>query len=171
MSRKPQIPMARLQPTTQRVIWAGSSWAQPLGQSLRTGVDIGGRHTPMGGTTIRTPRPTAVVIITGVTVIIMQRLIITLQREPMAGNRLPTAGTDRRRAEPLTILTPGLMHEARRCRHLTAAEVQHRPITPTPEPTLRRDKVRIQTRNGVALTSRGGTRAPRWDITPPRMAR
>src|SRR5205823_914640 len=158
MSRRPQIPMARLQPTTQRVIWADSSWAQPLGQSLRTGVDIGGRHTPMGGTTIRTPRPTAVVIITGVMVIIMQRLIITLQREPMAGNRLPTARTDRRRAEPLTILTPGLTPEARRCRHLTAAEVQHRPTTRTPERMLRPDKVRIRTRSGAAHMYRAAIR-------------
>src|SRR6266436_4672311 len=118
MSRRPQIPMARLQPTTQRVIWAGSSWAQPLGQSLRMGVDIGGRHTPMGGTTIRTRRPTAGDIITGVMAIIMQRLTITLQREPMAGNRLLMAHTDRRHAEPLTILTPGLMREAQAFRHL-----------------------------------------------------
>src|SRR5438094_5518177 len=163
--------MARLQPTTQRVIWADSSWAQPLEQSLRTGVDIGGRHTPMGGTTIRTRRPTAVVIITGVMVIIIQPLTITLQREPMAGNRLPTARTGRLRAEPLTILTPGLMREAHRSRLLTAVKVQPRRITPTPEPTLRRDKVRIQTPNGAAPTCRVETRALPWAITPPRMAR
>src|SRR5437763_17179489 len=155
MSRRPQIPMARLQPTTQRVIWAGSSWAQLLGQSLRMGVDTGGRHTPMGGTTIRTRRPTAGDIITGVMAIIMRRLITTLPREPMAGNRLLPALMGRQRAEPRIILTPGLKPEAPAFRHLTAAEVQHRPITPTPEPMLRRDKVRIQTRNGVALTSRG----------------
>src|SRR5438132_12227429 len=77
MSRRPQIPMARLQPTTQRVIWAGSSWAQPLGQSLRTGVDIGGRHTLMGPT-ILTQRHTEVIITAGAMVIIMPRLIPTL---------------------------------------------------------------------------------------------
>src|SRR5436309_7029663 len=169
MSRRPQIPMARLQPTTQRVIWVGSSWAQPLGQSLRTGVDIGGRHMPMGGT-ILTQRHTEVITARAM-VIIMRRLITTLPREPMAGNRLLPALMGRQRAEPRIILTPGLTPEVPAFRHLTAAEVQHRPIIPTPEPMLRRDKVRIQTRNGVALTSRGGTRAPRWDITPPRMAR
>src|SRR6266513_1377510 len=170
MSRRPQIPMARLQPTTQQVIWAGSSWAQPLGQSLRTGVDIGGRHTPMGPT-ILTQRHTEVIITARAMVIIMRRLITTLLQEPMAGNRLLPAPLGRQRAAAVTIHTPGHTPEAPAFRHLTAAEVQHRPITPTPEPMLRRDKVRIQTRNGVALTSRGGTRAPRWDITPPRMAR
>src|SRR6266436_5164910 len=170
MSRRPQIPMARLQPTTQQVIWAGSSWAQPLGQSLRTGVDIGGRHTPMGPT-ILTQRHTEVIITARAMVIIMRRLITTLPREPMAGNRLLPALMGRQRAEPRITLTPGLTPEVQAFRHLTAAEVQHRPITPTPEPMLRRDKVRIQTRNGVALTSPEGTRAPRWDITPPRMER
>src|SRR5260370_17503184 len=171
MSRKPRIQTEPLQPTTQLVIWAGSSWAQPLGQSLRTGADIGGRHTPMGGTTIRTRRPTAGDIITGVMVIIMQRLTITLQREPMAGNRLLMAHTGRQRAELLITLTPGLTPEAPAFRPLTAAKVPHRPITPTPEPTLRRDKVRIQTRNGVALTSPEGTTPLTCDITHPPMHR
>src|SRR5205823_11448693 len=162
--------MARLQPITQRVIWAASFWEQPLGQSLRTGVDIGGRHTPMGPT-ILTQRHTEGIITARAMVIIMRRLITTLPREPMAGNRLLPALMGRQRAKPRIILTPGLTPEVPAFRPLTAAEVQHRPITPTREPMLRRDKVRIQTRNGVALTSRGGTRAPPWDITPRRMAR
>src|SRR5439155_23889826 len=106
MSRRLQIPMARLQPTTQRVIWAGSSWAQPPGQSLRTGVDIGGRHTPMGPT-ILTQRHTEVIITARAMVIIMQRLITTLPQEPMAGNKLLPALMGRPRADSGIIPTPG----------------------------------------------------------------
>ena len=79
----------------------------------------------------------------GVMVIIIQRLTMTLLRELMAGNGLPMALTDRRHGALVTILTPGLMREVLRFRHLMAAEAQHKHITHTPAPMRRRDKVRV----------------------------
>ena len=84
-------------------------------------------------------------------------------------NRQPTALTDRRRAAPVTILTPALMREALRFRHLMAAEAQHRPIIRTPAPTLRRDRVRARTLSGVVPMCREETRALPWAITQQRM--
>src|SRR5205823_10065899 len=135
------------------------------------GVDIGGRLTPTEATTIPTQRLTAEVIIMGVTVIITQRRTTILLLALTVGSKLHMALMAQQPEARRIIPTPGLMLEAHQSRPLMAAEVQRKPIIHTPEPMLRRDKVRIQTRNGVALTSRGGTRAPRWDITPPRMAR
>src|ERR1700730_3181722 len=132
-------------------------------RSLPTGVDTGGRHMRMGAT-ILIQRHTEVIITARAMVIIMRRLITTLPRELMAGNRLLTALMGQQRAELLTTLTPGLTRAAPVFRHLTAAEVQHRLITPTPEPTLKPDKARTQTRNGVALTSREETRVLPWAI-------
>src|SRR5436190_22245547 len=104
MSPKPPIRTAQLQLTTQRDIWADSSWAMLQEQSLRMGADTGGRM-PMEDTIILTQRPTAEVIIMGGMVIIMRHLTITPPQEPTAGNRQHMAPTDRRRAGPLTILT------------------------------------------------------------------
>ena len=74
------------------------------------GVAIGGRHTVMVATTIPT-RGHTVARITGATVIIIQRLTMILLRELTDGNRLLMGRTDRRRAVPVTILTPALMRE------------------------------------------------------------
>src|SRR5205823_2277966 len=144
MSRKLRIQTARFKPATQPDIWARSSWVLPPERSLPVGADIGGRPTPMAATTIPTPRHTVEVIITVAMAIIMQRLTTIRPPELTAGNRLPTVLTGRLRAELLIILTPGLTPEAPAFRHLTAAEVRHRPIIRTPEPTLRPHKVRAR---------------------------
>ena len=134
------------------------------------GVAIGGRHIVMVATTIPT-REHTVAPITGATVIIIQRLTMTLPRERTDGNRLLMAHTDRRRAVPVTILTPALMREALGFRPLMGAEAQHRHITRTPAPMLRPDRVRARTLSGVAPTCREETRALPWAITQPRMER
>ena len=109
------------------------------------------------------------VIITEVTVIIMRRLTTTPPRELTAGNRLLTAPTARRRAEPLTIHTQGRTREAPVFRLRMGVEVQRKPITRTPEPMHRRDKVRVRTLSGAAPTCHEGTRVLPWAITRPRM--
>ena len=84
------------------------------GAILAMGAAIGGRHTVTGVTTTPT-RQRPVARITEGMVIIIQRLTMTLPREPMVGNRQPTALTDRQRAAPVTILTPGLTLEVLQC--------------------------------------------------------
>src|SRR6266498_2923378 len=118
--------------------------------------DIGGRRT-LTGATILTPPHTAER--TG------EQLTTTRRREPMAGHRLPTVRTDRRREEPRTTRIPAPPREALRCRHLTAAEVRHRSITRTLEPMHRPDKVRVRQRSGAAPMCRTETRAPTRNIT------
>src|SRR5689334_12671633 len=112
------------------------------------GVAIGGRHTVVVATTIPT-REHTVAPITGATVIIIQPLTMTPQRELTGGNRLLMVRTDRRLAGPLTTLTLGPMLEAPASRHLTAAEAQPRHTTPTRVPMRRPDKVQLRTLNGV----------------------
>ena len=130
------------------------------------GAAIGGRHTVMVATTILTRRRT-VARITGVMVIIIQRLTMTLPREPMGGNRPLMGLMDRRPEEPVTILTPELMPEALQSRHLTVAEVPRRPTIRTLEHMLRPDKARARTLSGAARTCREATRALPWAITQP----
>jgi len=134
------------------------------------GAAIGGRRTVTGVTTIPTLQRT-VALTTGVMVIIIPRLTMTLPRALTGGNKQPTALTDRQRAAPVTILTPARMREVLRFRHLMAAEAQHRPITRTPAPMPRRDKVRARTLSGVVPTCREETRALPWAITQQRMER
>ena len=132
------------------------------------GAAIGGRHTVTVAITIPTPRRT-VALTTGVMVIIIQRLTMTLPREPMVGNRQPTALTDRQRAAPVTILILGLTLEVPESRHLMGAEAQRRRIIRTREPMLKPGKVRARTLSGEAPMSREETRVPPWAITrPPR---
>jgi hypothetical protein len=132
------------------------------------GVAIGGHHIVMVATTIPT-RGHTVARITGATVIIIQRLIMTPRRELTDGNRLLMGRTDRRRAVPVTILTPALMREVLQFRHLMGVEAQHRHITRTPAPMLRPDRVRARTRSGVVPTCREETRALPWATTQRRM--
>ena len=132
------------------------------------GAAIGGRHTVTGVTTILTRRRT-VALTTEVMVTITQRLTMTLPRERMVGNRQPMALMDQQREAPVTILTLGLMREVLRFRQLMAAEAQHRHITRTPAPMLRRDRVRARTLSGEAPMSREETRVLPWAITPPPM--
>ncbi len=54
-------------------------------------------------------------------------------------------------------------------RHLMGAEAQHRHITRTPEPMLRRDRDRARTLSGEAPMFREETRALPWAITQPPM--
>ena len=162
--------MARLHPATQQDIWAHSSWVRPRERSLPTGAAIGGRHT----VTVVTTAPTQqriVARITEVMVITIQRLTMILLRALTGGNKRPTALTDRRREVPVTILTPALMREVLRFRHLMAAEAQHRHITRTPAPMLRPDRVRARTLSGAVPTCREETRALPWAITQQRMER
>src|SRR6266513_291242 len=118
--------------------------------------DIGGRRIRMGATILTPPRTAER---TG------EQPTTTRRQEPMAGHRLPTALTDRRREEPPITRIPAPPREALRCRHPTAAEVRHRPITRTPEPMHRPDKVRVQPLNGAAPMCRTETRAPTRNIT------
>jgi hypothetical protein len=134
------------------------------------GVAIGGRHIVMVATTIPT-RAHTVARITGATVIIIQRLIMILLRELTDGNRLLMGRTDRQQEGLVTILTPALMREVRGFQHLMGVEAQHRHITRTPAPMLRRDRVRARTLSGVVPTCREETRALPWVITQPRMER
>src|SRR4029077_250655 len=170
MSPRPRIRMAQLHPATLQGIWARSYWVRPQERSLPMGAAIGGRHTVTGVTTAPTRQP-IVARIMGVMVIIIQRLTMTLLRALTGGNKQPTALTARRRAAPVTILTPALMREGLRFRHLMAAEAQHRHITRTPAPMLRPDRVRARTLNGVVPTCREETKALQWAITQQRMER
>jgi hypothetical protein len=137
---------------------------------LPTGAAIGGRHTVTVVTTTPT-RQRIVARIMEVMVIIIQRLTMTLLRALTGGNKQPTALTDRQRAAPVTILTPALMREVLRFRHLMAAEAQRRHITRTPAPMLRPDRVQARTLSGVVPMSREETRALPWAITQQRMER
>src|ERR1700756_1340620 len=128
------------------------------------GVAIGGRRIVTRVTTTRTRRPT-VAPITEATVIIIQRLTMTLPRELTAGNRQLMVRTDRLRVGRVTILTPALMREALPSRRLMGAEAQHRHIIRTREPMPRPDRDRARTLSGVAPMSREETRALRWVIT------
>jgi hypothetical protein len=125
---------------------------------------IGGRHTVMVAFTIRTPRRT-VARITGVMVIITQRLTMILLRELTDGNRLLMGRTDRRRAAPVTILTPALMREVLQFRRLMGAEAQRKRTIRTREPMLRPDRDRARTLSGEAPMSREETRVLPWAIT------
>jgi hypothetical protein len=133
-------------------------------------VAIGGHRIVMVATTTPT-RGHTVARITGAMVIIIQRLIMTLLRELTDGNRLLMGRTDRRRAVPVTILTPALMREALQFRHLMGVEAQHRHITRTPAPMLRPDRVPARTLSGVVPMCREETRALPWAITQRRMER
>src|SRR4029077_7820097 len=104
-------------------------------------------------------------------VIIIQRLTMILLRELTDGNRLLMGRADRRRAAPVTILTPALMREVLQFRRPMGAEAQHRHITRTPAPMLRRDRVRARTLSGVVPMCREETRALPWVITQQRMER
>src|SRR6476619_5486022 len=152
----------------QQDIWVRSYWVRLQARSLLMGAAIGGRHTVTGVTTTPT-RQRTVARITEVMVIIIQRLTTILLQELTDGNRLLMGRTDRRRAAPVTILTPALMREVLQFRHLMAAEAQHRHITRTPAPMLRPDRVPARTLNGVAPMSREETRALPWAITQRRM--
>lgn len=133
------------------------------------GAAISGRHTVTGVTTTLTRRHT-VALITGVMVIIIQRLTMTLLRELTAGNRLLMAHMVRRRGGLVTIPTRALTREAPVFRRRMAAEARRRPITRIPEPMLRPDKVRALMRNGAALMCQGETRVLPWVITQLRTA-
>jgi hypothetical protein len=128
------------------------------------GAAIGGRHIVMVATTIPT-LPHTVALITGVMVIIIQPLTMTLPREPMVGNRQPMALTDRRRAAPVTILILGLTLAVPVSRRLMGAEAQRKRTIRTQELMLRPDKVPIRMLSGEAPTSREETRALPWAIT------
>ena len=131
------------------------------------GAAIGGRHTVTGVTTIPT-LPRTVARITGVMVIIIQPLTMTLPREPMVGNRQPMALTDRRRAAPVTIPILGLTPAVPVSRRLMGAEAQRKRTIRTQELMRRPDKVPIRMLSGEAPTSREETRAlPRAITRPP----
>jgi hypothetical protein len=134
------------------------------------GVGIGGHLIVMVATTIPT-REHTVVPITEATVIIIQRPTMTLRRERTDGNRLIMGRTDRRQEGPVTILTPALMREEPGFRLRMGVEAQHRRITRTREPMLRRDRVPARTLNGVVPTCREETRALPWAITQQGMER
>jgi hypothetical protein len=170
MLPKPGIRTARLQRTTQQDIWAHSSWAPPRERFLPMGVAIGGRHTVTVATIIPT-RGHTVARITAATVIIIQRLIMTLLRELTDGNRLLMGRTDRQQEGPVTTRTQGPTREVLQFRHLMGVEAQHRHITRTPAPMLRPDRVPARTPSGVVPTCREETRALPWAITQRRMER
>jgi hypothetical protein len=128
------------------------------------GAAIGGRHTVMVAITTPTPRRT-VALTTGGMVIIIQRLTMTLPREPMVGNRLPMALTGRQLAAPVTILILGLMLAVPMSQRLMGAEAQRKRTIRTRELMPRPGKVRVRTLSGVAPMSREETRALPWAIT------
>ena len=132
------------------------------------GAAIGGRHTVMVAITIPTQRRT-VALTTGGMVIIIQRLTMTLPREPMVGNRQPMALTDRQRAAPVTILILGLTLAVPVFRRLMGAEAQRKRTIRTRELMLRPDRDRARTLNGGAPMSREETRALPPVITRPPM--
>src|SRR4029077_3595916 len=108
---------------------------------------------------------------TEVMVIITQRLTMILLRELTDGNRLLMGRTDRRRAAPVTILTPALMREVLQFRRLMGAEAQLKRTIRTPAPTLRPDRDRARTLNGAAPTCHEEIRALPWATTRPLMER
>jgi hypothetical protein len=132
------------------------------------GAAIGGHHIVMVAITIPTPRHT-VVLTTGVMVIIIQRLIMTLLRARMVGNRQPMALTDRQQEVPVTILIPGLTLAVPVFRHLMGAEAQRKPTIRIREPMLRPGRDRARTLSGEARMCRVETRVLPWAITPPPM--
>src|SRR4029077_736642 len=134
------------------------------------GAAIGGHHIVMVATTIPT-RGHTVAPITGDTVIIIQRLTMILVRELTVGNRLLMGRTGRQQEGPVTILTPALMREARASRLRMGVEAQHRHITRTREPMLRRDRAPVRTLSGAVPMCREETRALPWAITQQRMER
>ena len=158
MLPKPETRTVRLRRTIQRDIWAHSFSALPRERFLPMGVAIGGHHIAMVATTIPT-RGHTVAPITGATAIIIQRRTMILLPELTDGNRLLMGRTDRRRAVPVTILTPAPMPEALWSPHLMGAEAQHRHITRTPAPMLRPDKAPIRTLSGSSYVSRGNQSA------------
>ena len=132
------------------------------------GVAIGGRRTVMVAITIPTPRRT-VVLITGVMVIIIQPLTMTLLPARMVGNRQPMALTDRQQEVPVTILIPELTLAVPVFRHLMGAEAPRKPTIRTQEPMLRPGRDRALTLSGAVPMSREETRALPWVITRPPM--
>src|SRR5262249_26996525 len=164
MLPKQVTPTARSQPITPQDIWEHLSWAPVWGPFLLMAAVIGGHHTVTEVPTILGPGLT-VGLITVATVIITQRLTMTLPPGRTDGSRLLMVPTDRRRAALVTILTLAPMPEVGRCRRLTEVEVQHRPITRTQEPMLRPDRARARTLSGVAPMCRAVTRAQQWAIT------
>ena len=132
------------------------------------GAAIGGRHTVTGVTTTPTQQRT-VARITGVMVIITQRLTMTLPQEHMVGNRQPMALTDRRRVARVTILILGLTLAVPVSRRLMGAEAQRKPTIRTREPMLRQDRDRARMLSGEAPMSREETRALPWATTRPPM--
>src|SRR5512132_3118990 len=168
MSLKRPIRTARSHPATQQDTWAPSFWALPQERSLLMGAAIGGRHIVMVAITIPTPRRT-VALTTGGMVIIIQRLTMTLLREPMVRNRQPMALTGRQQEVPVTILILGLTLAVPVSRRLMGAEAQRKRTIRTLEPMLRRDRDRARTLSGEAPMSREETRALPWAITPPPM--
>src|SRR4029453_2901191 len=170
MSLKPLIRTGPLPPTTQQAIWGHSSWVRLRARSLLMEVAIGGRHTVVGASTIRTRRRTAA--LTGGMVIILTRRLTTITtRELTAGKPVLTVRTARPLPGLVTIHTPGRTLEALRSRHLMGAEAQHRPIIRTPGPMPKPGKVPVRTLNGAARMFRGETKAPQWAIIRPRMER
>jgi hypothetical protein len=127
-------------------------------------VAIGGRHTVTVAITTLIPEHTAAPI-TEATVIIIQRLTMTLSRELTAGNRQLMVRTDRQQEVRVTILIPELVPAVLRSRHLTGAEAQRRHITHIPAPMLRPDKARALTLSGAAPMCHAETRALPWVIT------
>ena len=132
------------------------------------GAAIGGHHTVMAAITIHTPRRT-VALTTGGMVTIIQRLTMTLPREPMVGNRQPMALTGRQQEVPVTILILGLTLAVPVSRRLMGAEAQRKPTIRTREPMLRPDRDRARMLSGEAPMSREETRALPWAITRPPM--
>src|SRR5690242_6515081 len=132
------------------------------------GAGFGGRHTVVEASTIPTLRRTAA-LTGGMVIILMRRLTMITTRELTAGTGVLTALTGRPLPGLVTIPTRARTREAVRSQHRMAAEVRRKPITRTPEPTRRRDKVRVRMLNGVAPTCREETRALPWDIIRPLM--
>src|SRR5260370_37176097 len=125
--------MARLQAAMQRDIWARSYWGRLQARSLPMEAAIGGSHTVTGVTTTPT-RERTVARITEVMAIITHRLTMILLRELTDGNRLLMGRTDRRRAGPVTILTPALMREGLQFPRLMGAEAPRKRTNHTPAP-------------------------------------
>src|SRR4029077_10883077 len=143
----------------QQDIWARSYWVPLQARSLPMGAAIGGHHTVTVAITTPT-RQRTVARITEVTVIVIQRLTMILLRALTDGNRLLMGRTDRRRAAPVTILTPALMREVLQFRRLMGAEAQLKRTIRTPAPTLRPDRDRARTLSRVGRTPREETTLP-----------
>src|SRR5262249_49489875 len=131
------------------------------------GAATGGRPTAMGATTIPTRRRT-VVLIMG-TVIIIQRHTMITRPELTAGIGVLIVPTGLHLGVLVIIPTQAHTRERVRFPHLTAAEVQHKPITHIPARMHKPDKARARTLNGAARMFRGETRVLAWAIIRPRM--